>query len=78
MTEVRAGDDLFFTATMAEVLEKQGYFEDALTIYKILLDSDPADKGVESLRLKISALKGLAERGKKRVNMAQHVEAATR
>lgn len=75
MTEVKAGDDLFFTATMAEVLEKQGYFEDALTIYKILLDSAAADKGdagAEALRLKVNALKGMAERGKKRSNMPQH------
>ncbi len=70
MTEVKAGDDLFFTVTMAEVLEKQGYFEDALTIYKILLDS--GDTGAEALRLKVNALKGMAERGKKRVNIAQH------
>jgi len=78
MTEVKAGDDLFFTATMAEVLEKQGYFEDALTIYKILLDSAPTKgvihpPGVEALRLKINALKGLAERSKKRTNISPHV-----
>ncbi|MBI5969584.1 MAG: hypothetical protein HY884_00310 [Deltaproteobacteria bacterium] len=72
MTEVKAGDDLFFTATMAEVLEKQGYFEDALTIYKILLDSGPADKKDEVLRVKVDALKGLAERGKKRASMPPH------
>lgn len=34
MGGVRAGDDIFFTRTMAEVLEKQGYFEDALIIYQ--------------------------------------------
>ena len=78
MTEVKAGDDIFFTVTMASVLEKQGYFEDALTIYKILLDSAPPkgvippDKRDESLRVKVNALRGLAERGKKRTSMSPH------
>ena len=78
MTEVKAGDDLFFTVTMASVLEKQGYFEDALTIYKILLDSAPPkgvippDKRDEFLRDKVNTLKGMAERGKKRASMPPH------
>ena len=44
MGNIKAGDDIFFTATMAEVLEKQGHFEDALMIYKILVDTTPWDQ----------------------------------
>ncbi|MDH4227432.1 MAG: hypothetical protein OEV59_06735 [Deltaproteobacteria bacterium] len=54
---VEAKDDIFFTRTMADVLEKQGRHEDALAIYKILLDSNPAD---ESLKAKIDGLNTLA------------------
>ncbi len=59
MGNIKAGDDIFFTFTMAEVLEKQGYYEDALMIYKILADTNPSD---ETLSLKINRLKLLAER----------------
>lgn len=64
MANIKAGDDIFFTLTMAEVLEKQGLFEDALMVYKILADTTPADP---ALRAKIETLKGLAvkSRGKK-------------
>lgn len=66
MSNIKAADDIFFTLTMAEVLEKQGLFEDALVIYKILADSNPSDL---TLRSKIDKLKGLAERGRgRRVN----------
>ena len=66
MKVVRAGDDIFFTKTMAEVLEKQGFFEDALTIYKILFDTNP---GNDLLKDKIADLKSLAERSRsKRMN----------
>lgn len=62
MGNIKAGDDIFFTATMAEVLEKQGHFEDALMIYKILVDTTPWD---QTLSYKIERLKGLAERKRK-------------
>lgn len=65
MAEVKARDDIFFTQTMAEVLEKQGYYEDALVIYKILADTTPWD---ETLKRRIEKLKELAsrKRGKRR------------
>lgn len=63
MGNIKAGDDIFFTQTMAEVLEKQGHFEDALMIYKILSDTTPWD---QTLAQKIEKLKGLAERGRKK------------
>ncbi len=63
MGGVRAGDDIFFTRTMAEVLEKQGYFEDALIIYKILADTDREDLTIKG---KIEELKRLAERSRKK------------
>lgn len=62
MANIKAGDDIFFTVTMAEVLEGQGLYEDALMIYKILLDTDPDDV---SLPVRIERLKGLAGRGRK-------------
>ncbi|MBI5468053.1 MAG: hypothetical protein HY891_02880 [Deltaproteobacteria bacterium] len=46
---------------MAEVLEKQGLFEDALMVYKILADTTPGDP---ALRSKIETLKGLAVKGR--------------
>lgn len=61
MANIKAGDDIFFTLTMAEVLEKQGLFEDALMIYKILADTTPWD---QTLKMKIEKLKGLAEKGR--------------
>ncbi len=54
---------MFFTTTMAEVLEEQGHYEDALMIYKILADTSPWD---QSLSQRIDKLKGLAEKGKRR------------
>lgn len=62
MANIKAGDDIFFTVTMAEVLEKQGHYEDALMIYKILVDTTPWD---QSLNFRIERLKGLAQRGAK-------------
>ncbi|MBI5559756.1 MAG: hypothetical protein HY883_00565 [Deltaproteobacteria bacterium] len=50
-------DDIFFTRSMAEVLERQGCMEDALAIYKILSDSSPEDP---SLREKVKSLKEIA------------------
>ncbi len=63
MVDVKAGDDIFFTQTMAEVLEGQGLFEDALMIYKILSDTTPWDR---TLKFKMERLKGLAEHGRKK------------
>lgn len=48
---------------MAEVLEKQGYLEDALMVYKILADTKPDD---ETLSSRIERLKSLAQRGRSR------------
>lgn len=61
MANIKAGDDIFFTLTMAEVLEKQGLFEDALMVYKILADTTPWDP---TLKSKIETLKGLAAKGR--------------
>lgn len=64
MSNIKAGDDIFFTATMAEVLEKQGLYEDALMVYKILADTNPWD---QSLSFRIERLKALAAgRGRKK------------
>lgn len=63
MGGVKAADDIFFTRTMAGILEGQGHYEDALTIYKILMDSHPGDLAIED---KVKTLKALAERGRKR------------
>jgi hypothetical protein len=59
MGKVKAQDDIFFTQSMAEVLEKQGLFEDALMIYKIIADTTPWDETIEH---KIKRLKGLADK----------------
>jgi hypothetical protein len=59
MGTVKAGDDIFFTWTMAEILEKQGHMEDALAIYKILSDTDPTNL---DLAVKVEGLKRLAAR----------------
>ena len=63
MGNIKAGDDIFFTITMAEILEDQGHYEDALMIYKILFDTSPWDS---SLSQRIDKLKSLAEKGKRR------------
>ena len=63
MGNIKAGDDMFFTISMAEVLEEQGHYEDALMKSKILVDTPPWD---QSLNLRIDKLKTLAERGKRR------------
>lgn len=42
---------------MADVLERQGHMEDALVIYKMLLDKNPED---ETLKDKVEKLKALA------------------
>ncbi len=60
--EIKAGDDMFFTRAMAEVLEEQGYLEDALMIYNLLLSSDPENR---ALKERIEALRGLAAAGKR-------------
>lgn len=62
MANIKAGDDIFFTRTMAEVLEKQGHFEDALMIYKILADSSPGDDNIAG---KVERLKAMAEKRKR-------------
>ncbi|MBI5344356.1 MAG: hypothetical protein HZB83_03320 [Deltaproteobacteria bacterium] len=53
MSRITSGDDIFFTMTMAGILEKQGHLEDALMIYKILGDRVPRDELISS---KIAAL----------------------
>ena len=57
------GEALFFTRTMADVLERQGHMEDALVIYKMLLDKNPQD---ETLKDKVEKLKALAGRARAR------------
>lgn len=57
MGKLGSGDDIFFTVSMAEILEKQGHLEDALMIYKILADNSPWD---ETLNHKVERLKELA------------------
>lgn len=52
-----SGDEIFFTASMAQVLEGQGLLDDALFIYKMLADKSPGDTG---LKKKIEELKELA------------------
>lgn len=56
---IESSDDIFFTRTMAELLEGQGHLEDALTIYKIILDSGSGD---EAIAVKMKELKGRAEK----------------
>lgn len=63
MADVKKCDDIYFTVTMAEVLEKQGHLEDALTIYKILSDTSPGD---ESLKKRIAGLKEEASKRARR------------
>jgi len=60
--EIKAGDDMFFTRAMAEVLEEQGFLEDALMIYNLLAITDPED---EEVRVRIKALKDLASMGRR-------------
>ncbi|MFQ5353888.1 MAG: hypothetical protein ACE5DR_02975 [Thermodesulfobacteriota bacterium] len=57
MKEIKAGDDIFFTKTMAKILEDQGFLEDALMIYNILALTNPSDGEIAQ---KIKALKDLA------------------
>jgi hypothetical protein len=61
---IKASDDIYFTLSMAEVLEKQGYYEDALTIYKILSDTSPEDP---ELKQRLDNIKALGTRGSKRL-----------
>ena len=61
MAEPVKSDDIFFTETMASVLETQGHMEDALVILKILHDASPGD---EALVRKIESLKALAGKRK--------------
>ncbi len=56
---VKPEDDIFFTHTMASLLEDQGQMEDAFTIYKILAAAAPDD---EALSSKVRDLKILAMR----------------
>ncbi len=60
MSQAGSNNDIFFTRTMARVLESQGRMEDALMIYKMLSDGAPEDEG---LKESIDRLKNLA--GKK-------------
>ncbi len=59
MGDTVKGEELFFTRTMAVVLESQGQMEDALVIYKMLADADPGDK---TLIEKVARLKAMAGR----------------
>ncbi len=59
MAEIQAdaSDEMFFTVTMAEILESQGKMEDALAVYTLLSRSRPDDENIAS---QIKRLKGLA------------------
>ncbi len=59
MTRVSSADDMFFTKTMAEILEKQGRLEDALTIYGLLLKTSGEP---EEIKARFERLKALARR----------------
>jgi len=61
--EINAGDDMFFTRTMAEILEEQGFLEDALMIYNILALTSPSD---EEIGRKMKSLKELALRSRRK------------
>lgn len=43
MSNIKSSDDIFFTKSMAEILEGQGKLEDALMIYNILKNSSSND-----------------------------------
>ncbi len=58
MSKIKSDADIYFTQTMAEVLEEQGHLEDALMIYKILADTNPWD---ETLTFKVDRLKSKAQ-----------------
>jgi len=60
--EIKAGDDMFFTRAMAEVLEDQGFLEDALMIYNLLALSNPEDEEIQG---RIKALKDFAATGRR-------------
>ncbi len=60
--EIKAGDDMFFTRAMAEVLEGQGFLEDALMIYNILASTHPGDREIDR---RIKALKDFAASGRR-------------
>ncbi len=57
---IKPEDDIFFTRTMAEVLERQGHIEDALTIYRILAGSSPQDRELSE------SIRRLEEKGRKK------------
>lgn len=63
MGSIKSSDDIFFTKSMAEILEGQGKFEDALMIYNILKNSPDSNESVY-YEGKIKELESLA--GKKR------------
>ncbi|MCK4846052.1 MAG: hypothetical protein KAS88_00155 [Deltaproteobacteria bacterium] len=57
-TELLPKDDIFFTKTMAEVLESQGRLGDAMAIYRILLAETPDSSELED---KVKGLEALAK-----------------
>ena len=61
----QVGDEVFFTVTMAEVLERQGRMEDALVIYRYLAERTPGD---DSLRRRIERLKAMALRTRRGID----------
>jgi hypothetical protein len=61
-TELLPKDDIFFTKTMAEVLEAQGRLGDAMAIYRILLAASPADAAIAD---KIKGLEAVASGSKR-------------
>lgn len=63
MADIKISDDIFFTKSMAELLEGQGKFEDALTVYSILFKSCDASLSsyystkIEELKQRASTMK---------------------
>ncbi len=51
-------EEMFFTPTMARLLETQGHFDDALFVYKILSRRSPENEGV------LEGVKRLEERAR--------------
>lgn len=65
MGEVKSSDDIFFTRSMAEILEGQGKNEDAMMIYTILQGSSVDAELTEFYKTKIETLKQRAKSKKK-------------
>ena len=66
MGSVKSSDDVFFTRSMAEILEGQGKLEDALMIYNILKNSNDEANLTDYYDGKIKELESLASKKRNR------------